>query len=108
MTYNSLKISEYICKLYPQCARIIFKAKTRMSDIKSNYKRKYQYYFTCPFCRQYDETTDRIFSCYFGFQCNVIIKGTTLISLSTEQKMSKLKKIAKYSVKYVTYRDEMV
>ena len=44
LAYNSLKISEYICKLNPQCARIMFKT--------------IKYYLAFPFCKQYDETTN--------------------------------------------------
>ena len=51
-------------------------------DIKSNYKRKYQYRLACPFCRQYNkQSTHHILSCNFGLQRNVIIEGATLISL---------------------------
>ena len=40
LTYHSIKRAEYLEKLEPNSARIVFKARVRMFDIKVNYKNK--------------------------------------------------------------------
>ena len=39
ITYKRFGTSDYLLKLSPELARLVFKAKTRMFDIKSNYTR---------------------------------------------------------------------
>ena len=66
ITYKRFGTSDYLLKLSPELARLVFKAKTRMFDIKSNYKRKYRSVLTCPFCMVQDETFDHLFACPHG------------------------------------------
>ena len=61
--YSLLKTNKYLIKLPLHLARLVFSAKTRMLDIKINYKRKYRNGLHCPFCIEYDETFDHIFEC---------------------------------------------
>ena len=66
--YESFVRESYLKKLDPNIVRVIFKAWTRMFDIKVNYKRKYKFSLDCPFCKYYDETFDNIIkynSAYF-------------------------------------------
>ena len=56
-----LKPNDYLIKLPSHLARLVFEAKTRMLDIKINYKRKYKNGLHCPFCSEYDETFEHIF-----------------------------------------------
>ena len=58
--------SSYLKKLDPNIARVIFKARTRIFDIKVNYEGKYKFNLDCPFCKYYDETFDHIFKCNSG------------------------------------------
>ena len=72
--------SDYLLKLSPELARLVFKAKTRMFDIKSNYKRKYRSVLTCPFCMVQDETFDYLFACPHGIVVPNILQGVTFNS----------------------------
>ena len=44
--HSSLKTTDYLIKLLSHLGRLVFEAKTRMLDIKINYKRKYKKLFT--------------------------------------------------------------
>ena len=57
---SSLKPSDYLLQLPSHLARLVFKAKTRMLDIKINYKRKYKNCLHCPLCSDYGETFEHI------------------------------------------------
>ena len=47
--HSSLKPNDYLLQLPSNLARLVFKAKTRMLDIKINYKRKCKNGLHCPF-----------------------------------------------------------
>ena len=49
LKYESFVRASYLKKLDPNIARVIFKARTRMFDIKVNYKRKYKFNVTALF-----------------------------------------------------------
>ena len=50
----------YISECDPQIARVIFKARTRMFDVKANFKTKYQGILHCPFCKIDEESLEHI------------------------------------------------
>ena len=58
-----LKPTAYLFDLDPQFARVIFKVRTRVFDIKVNLKKKHKQDKTCPFCRNGDENIQHVFSC---------------------------------------------
>ena len=43
----------------------------RMYDVKANFKNKYNYDLTCPFCNEDDETFSHVFRCDSGVICKV-------------------------------------
>ena len=47
--HSSLKPNDYLLQLPSHLARLVFKVKTRMLDVKINYKRKYKNGLHCPF-----------------------------------------------------------
>ena len=47
--HSSLKTNDFLLQLPSHLARLVFKAKTRMLDIKINYKRKYKNSLHCPY-----------------------------------------------------------
>ena len=96
--YGSFSRAEYTKKLQPNLARVIFKARTRMFDIKVNFKKKYHLNIWCPFYKREDKTFDHIFACNCGVFCPTIMQSTHLTSFSTEQSLSKLKKLESSSV----------
>ena len=59
---ESFSRAQYIEKLQPNLARVIFKARTRMFDIKINFKKKYRLSICCPFCKRKDETFGHLFA----------------------------------------------
>ena len=63
-----LKPAAYLFELDPQFARVIFKVRTRLFDIKVNFKRKYNQDKTCPFCRNGNENIQHVFSCENGLR----------------------------------------
>ena len=58
---------DYLKQLPRSFARDVFRAKTRMLDVKTNHKNKYPENLKCPFCCVLEEETfDHIFTCRFG------------------------------------------
>ena len=66
LKYESFVRASYLKKLAPNIARVIFKTRNRMFDVKVKYKRKYKFNLECSFCKYYDETFDHIFKCNSG------------------------------------------
>ena len=84
ITYKRFGTNDYLLKLSPELARFVFKAKTRMFDIKSNYKRKYRSVLTCPFCMVQDQTFDDLLFAYpHGIVVPNILQGVTFNSFSS-------------------------
>ena len=108
MTYSRLKTSKYLHELDPQHARVIFRAKVRILDLKINFKKKYAQDLLCPFCRHDQETFEHVFSCNVGLWCNNSLRGMTLTSLSNEASIQSLRSIAQFLTKYLKYRSEML
>ena len=55
--------SEYLKSLPHLLARLVFKARSRMYDVKDNFKVKYGFDLNCPFCRKEAETLQHILLC---------------------------------------------
>ena len=96
--YESFSKEEYIEKLQPNLARVIFKARTRMFDIKVNFKKKYHLNVWCPFCNREDETFDHIFACNCGVFCPTTIQNTHLTSFPLKSHCQNLRKLENSSV----------
>ena len=110
MTYqhSSLKPNDYLLQLPSHLARLVFKDKTRMLDIKINYKRKYKNCLHCPFCSEYDETFEHIFKCNAGLKVPKQLKDFTLQSFSMAPSEKLIKKLGYFLDKYNKYRQEVV
>ena len=50
LSYKRLEAQNYLTSLSSSEARIIFKVRVRMLDLKTNFKRKYELDLSCPFC----------------------------------------------------------
>ena len=68
--------SEYLTSLLPLLARLVFKARFSMYDVKDNFKIKYGFDLYCPFCRKEAETLQHILQC----DCVPFVKYKTGIS----------------------------
>ena len=93
LKYESFVRASYLKKLDPSIARVIFKARTRMFDIKVNYKRKYKFSVDYPFCKYYDETFDHIFKCNSGVFRSRCLYATELVGFCSESSIPKVWKI---------------
>ena len=60
LEFVSLKPAAYLFDLDHQFARVIFKVRTRMFDIKVNFKKKYKQDEFCPFCRNGNENIHHV------------------------------------------------
>ena len=95
----------YLSKFKPKVARMIFRARVGVYDIKDNFKRKYYGDLNCPFCRQLHENFEHIFQCNSGIFCRRSLRETTLFELSTMEDTQKTKKIGEFLVRYQKYRE---
>ena len=55
--------SEYLTSLPPLLARLVFKARLRIYDVKDNFQIKHGFDLNCPFCRKEAETLQHILQC---------------------------------------------
>ena len=93
LKYESFVRASYLKKLDPNMTGVIFKARTRMFDIKVNYKRKHNFNLDCPFCKYYDETFDHFFKCNSGlFRCRCLY-ATELVGFCSESSIPKVREI---------------
>ena len=100
--------ASYLKKLDPNIDRLIFKARTRMFDIKVNYKRKHKFNLDCLFCKYYDETFDRIFKRNSGLFRTRCLYATELVGFCSESSIPNVRKIGVFLEKYSKYREEML
>ena len=106
LNYKKFCQQLYITECDPQIARVIFKARTRMFDVKANFKTKYQGILYCPFCKIDEESLEHIFACPDGLICkfgdNVPGHLDNLISL---KEIGSLQRLGWYLLKYDKYRE---
>ena len=56
ISHDHFQTCEYLTSLPPKQAKLAFKAKTGMLDIKANFENKYAYVLKCPLCLGSSET----------------------------------------------------
>ena len=91
LSYSKLMRAPYLSKFKPEVARMVFRARVGVYDIKDNFKRKYDGDLNCPFCRQFHESFEHIFQCNSGIFCRRSLWGTTLFELATMEDKQKTK-----------------
>ena len=101
LKYESFVRTSYLKKLDPNIARVIFKARTRMFDMKANYKRKYKFNLDCPFCKYYNETFDHILKCNTGLFRTRCLYATELVGFCSKSSISKVRKIGVFFLKNI-------
>ena len=62
LKYEFLEREQYVSKLPPKTARLVFKIRTSMIDVKTNFKSKYADDMTCRIDLE-EETLDHLFRC---------------------------------------------
>ena len=105
LSYDKLIKAPYLTSFKPEIARMVFRARVGVYDIKENFKKKYDCKLSCPFCRQSPEQFEHIFKCNSGILCKKSLKGTTLYEFVTMKDMQKTKEIGKFLVTYQKYRE---
>ena len=103
-----LKPASCLFDLDPQFPRLIFKVRTRMFDIKVNFRKKYKQDEFCPFCGNGNENIQHVFSCENGVRHKRSLDNTTLYSISLEQSITKLREIAKHIIRYEKYCEILI
>ena len=95
-------------KLPSHLASLVFKAKTRMLDIKINYRRKYKNGLDYPFCSEYDDTFEHIFKRTAGLRIPKQLKDFTLQSFSMAPSEKLLEKWDIFFGEYNKCRQEVM
>ena len=108
LTYHSVKRAEYLEKLEPNLARIVFKARFRMFDIKVNYKNKYSTDLGRPFCKMETETFNHLFECISELYCHNNLRNIQFSNFCDEASVENVRGIAKFLLKYSKYREDML
>ena len=105
LSYDKLIKAPYLSSLKPEIARMVFRARVSIYDIKENFKQKYDGKLSCPFCGQSPEQFEDIFKCNSGILCKKSLKGTTLYEFVTMKDMQKTKEIGRFLVTYQKHRE---
>ena len=63
--YKKLEIEPYLksTKIYPEKAKLLYKLRTHMADVKSNFSRYYFYNLICPLCENTEDTQVHLLTC---------------------------------------------
>ena len=96
LSNDKLIEAPYLASLKPKIARMVFRARVCIYNIKENFKKKYDGTLSCPFCRQSPEQFEHIFKCNSGILCKKSLKGKTLYEFLTMKDMQKTKEIGKF------------
>ena len=107
LSYDRLKTQDYLFNLEPKCARIIFRTRCRMIDLKVNFKKKYGMDLRCLFCNDWDETLEHIFVCDSGLNFQKILQNFNMACISGDFSHKKAKSLGKFLDKYFLYREEL-
>ena len=103
LSYSKLCTNDYLKQLPPSFVRVVFRAKARMFDIKTNYKNKYYENLKCPFSCVLDESFDHIFTCRFGITVSKEIIHFSLQSFSSDVPLPVLEKTGEFLKRYSKY-----
>ena len=104
ISYEHFQTCDYLTSLPPKQAKLIFKAKTGMLDIKVNFKNKYANVLKCPLCLGGSEAFSHIFVCPSGLWFPKVLRGFTLESLNKPTSLSTLKKLGRFLERYLETR----
>ena len=96
LSYSKLMRAPYISNFKPEVARMVFRARVGVYDIKENFKRKHDGGLTGPFCRQLHENFEHIFQCNSGIFCMKTLRETTLYELATMKDTQKPKRLVNF------------
>ena len=107
LSYDRLKAQDHLFSVEPKCARIIFRTRCRMIDLKVNFKKKYGMGLRCPFRNDWDETLEHIFVCDSGLNFPKILQNFNMTCISGDFSHKKANSLGKFLDKYFLYREEL-
>ena len=102
LSYSELMRSPYLSNFKPEVARIVFRARVGVYDVKDNFMSGD---LNCPFCRQLRENFEHIVQCNWWIFCRRSLKGTTLFELATMKDTQNPERIGEFLAKYQKYRE---
>ena len=103
-----MEAHNYLTSLGCSEARIIFKVRVRMLDLKTNFKRKYELDLSCPFCLEGEESIDHIFTCNKGLLRPDKLENITFTEINKTDNMRLLKDVAKFITRYQKFCDILI
>ena len=104
LSYNKLCTQDYLKQLQPSLAKVLFREKTRMLDIKTNYRSKYYGNLKCNFCCVLDESFGHLFTCRLGIRVPKVIRHLRLQSFGSEVSPRILEKIGQFLKRHLKYQ----
>ena len=108
LSYKRLEAQNYLTSLGSSEARIIFKVRVRMLDLKTNFKRKYDLDLSCPFCLEGEESIDQIFTCNKGLLRPDKLENIAFTDINKTDNMRLLKDVAKFITRYKKFCDILI
>ena len=108
LSYKRLEAQNYLTSLGSSEARIIFKVRVRMLDLKPNFKRKYELDLSCPFCLEGEESIDHIFTCNKGLLRPDKLENIAFTEINKTDNMRLVKDVAKFITRYKKFRHILI
>ena len=106
--YARLERQPYITSLDPAYARCVYRARVKMFEIKANFKNKYDFDPSRPFCKIKDETFDHIFTCESRLLCKNYLNNNNLLKLSHYSHNGYLEDTGEFLYRHKKYREIML
>ena len=82
ISHEHFQTCDYLTSLPSKHAKLVFKAKTGMIDMKANFRNKYANVLKCPLCLGSSETFSHISVCPSGLWFPKVLGGFKLESLN--------------------------
>ena len=108
LTYEKLGTVKYMVSLKPHLARTYFRVRLKMFDIKCNFKKKYSFNLSCPFCKAHDEDFKHIVTCEEGMKFPARLNIRNLLEASQKLHPKQVKKLATFFYRYQEIRKEII
>ena len=108
LTYEKLGTAKYMVSLKPHLARTYFRVRLKMFDIKCNFKKKYSFNLSCPFCKSHDEDFKHIVTCEESMKFPARLNIGNLLEASQKLHPKQVKKLATFFYRYQEIRKEII
>ena len=96
LSYSKSMRTLYLWNFKPEVARMVFRARVGVYDIKDNFKRKYDDDLDCLFHRQLYENFEHILQCNSGIFCGISLRGKHCLSWQLWKTHKKPKRLVNF------------